>query len=95
MLTELKRELKELVIRECGLLDLKPDTFADDAVMFGGGEVFGLDSVDYLQLCMALCASYGIKIKLTDYRVTFQTVLKDINTMADYISKHRGEVKVL
>ena len=87
-MSELKNELKDMLKTQCGVIS----EISDDAILFGVGEQFGLDSIDYLQICMYLCVTYGIEIKLAEYRVTFLTVLKDINTMADYVSKHRGEI---
>ena len=93
MLSELKQELKAMLIRECNLLDITVGDIADDMILFGAGDQLGLDSIDYLQICMILTTQYGIKIKTAEYRTTFLLVLRDINTMADYVSKHRGEIK--
>lgn len=93
MLSELKEELKAMLIRECNLMDVAAEDIKDDMILFGAGDELGLDSIDYLQVCMVLSTQYGIKIKVAEYRTTFLLVMRDINTMADYVSKHRGEVK--
>ncbi len=56
----LKRGLKELVVEELDLRDRGPDSIADDAPLFGEG--LGLDSLDALQLVMAIEERYGVQI---------------------------------
>ena len=48
----LKTELKSLIVRELNLEGRDPATIQDDAPLFGDG--LGLDSLDALQLAMAI-----------------------------------------
>jgi acyl carrier protein len=82
--TALKARLKEQIIEFLNLTDLKPEDIKDDEELFGGG--LGLDSIDSLELIVLLNREYGITIK--DPKKG-RKVLVDINTMADYIEKHR------
>ena len=95
-MSELKQELKEMLLTECNLRALgisSPDEIADDDVLFGGGQKFGFDSIDYLQICMVLSVRYKVKINIREYQTTFFTVLRDINMMAAYVAQHRGEIE--
>ena len=56
----LEDELKELIIRECDS-DLAPGDIADDAALLG--DALGFDSLDALQICMAVQARYGVRIE--------------------------------
>jgi acyl carrier protein len=56
----------------------------DDEPLFGEG--LGLDSIDSIELIVLLNREYGIVIE--DPKEG-RKVLVDINTMADYIEKHR------
>jgi len=56
----LEHELKTLVIESLGLEDIAPDDIDRAAPLFGEG--LGLDSVDALELGLALQKRYGITI---------------------------------
>jgi len=77
----LKAELKELIITECDL-DISVDKIGDDDTLFGSDSPIGLDSVDALQVSIAVQNRYGAVI--TDSKV-LRRVMKTINTFADYI----------
>ena len=80
----LKEKLKQQIIEFLNLTDLKPEDIKDDEELFGGG--LGLDSIDSLELIVLLNREYGITIK--DPKEG-RKVLVDVNTMVDYIEKHR------
>ena len=77
----LKKELKELIITECDL-DITVEDIGDDDTLFGSDSPIGLDSVDALQVSIAVQNRYGAVI--TDSKV-LRRVMKTINTFADYI----------
>jgi len=56
----LENELKMLIIESLGLEDIGPEDIDRDAPLFGDG--LGLDSVDALELGLALQKRYGITI---------------------------------
>lgn len=60
----LRLRLKRLIIESLHLEGLTPDDIADDGLLFGGG--LGLDSVDALELVVALEQEYGIQIQSHD-----------------------------
>jgi acyl carrier protein len=78
---KLKRELKELIVEECDL-DITADDIGDDDALFGSDSPIGLDSVDALQISIAVQNKYGVVI--TDSKI-LRRVMKSINTFADYI----------
>jgi acyl carrier protein len=57
----LRSRLKRLIVESLHLEGLMPDDIADDAPLFGDG--LGLDSVDALELVVALEKEYGLQIK--------------------------------
>jgi acyl carrier protein len=81
---DLKLQLKKQIIEFLNLTDLKPEDIKDDEELFGGG--LGLDSIDSLELIVLLNREYGITIK--DPKEG-RRVLVDVNTIVDYIEKHR------
>jgi len=74
-----KTELKKLIIEECDL-DIAPEAIGDDDPLFGSESPIGLDSVDALQISIALQNKYGLVI--TDSK-ELRRVMKSINTLAD------------
>lgn len=82
---ELKQQLKQQIIEFLNLTSLTPDDIKDDAPFFGA-DGLELDSIDSLELIVLLQRVYGISIK--DPKEG-RKVLVDVNTMADYIEKHR------
>lgn len=85
---DLKYTLKEQIIEELNLEDIKPEDIEDDAPLFGDG--LGLDSIDALELVVLLENHHGIKI--TDEKVG-KKVLISINTMAEYIMEENTKNK--
>ena len=81
---QLKQQLKQQIIEFLNLTNITPEAIQDDKPLFGEG--LGLDSIDSLELIVLLHREYGIVIKdLKEGR----KVLVDVNTMVDYIEKHR------
>jgi len=81
---QLKEQLKEQIVKFLNLINVKPEDIKDDEPLFGKG--LGLDSIDSIELIVLLNREYGITIQ--DPKEG-RKVLVDINTMADYIEKHR------
>jgi acyl carrier protein len=56
----LVQEIKQLIIDALGLEDISTDDIGNEQTLFGEG--LGLDSVDALELGLAIQKKYGIKI---------------------------------
>ncbi len=81
---ELKQQLKKQIVEFLNLLSVKPEDIKDDEPLFGEG--LGLDSIDSIELIVLLNREYGIVIE--DPKEG-RKILVNINTMAEYIEKHR------
>ena len=81
----IKQEIRKLMVENL-MLQIGPDEIGDAQPLFGPGSV-GLDSVDALQLVVALDKTYGLKI--ADPEAARQ-ILQSVNTMADAVVKHRA-----
>ena len=57
----LETRLKEMVIEECGL-DIEPAAIDDDCDLLAPDSGLGLDSIDALQISMALLRHFGLRI---------------------------------
>jgi len=79
---ELKLELKQLIIKECDKEEFTPEAIDDTEPLFGSDSTLGLDSMDALQISMALKEKYGVEV--TDSK-KIRTIMASINTLADFI----------
>ncbi len=78
---KLKTELKKLIVQECDLMN-NPVEIGDDDLLFGWNSGLGLDSIDALQIAIAIQNRYSIVI--TDSKET-RRVMRSINTFADFL----------
>ena len=76
----LKSELKSLLIDTLHLEDIGPDDIRDNAPLFGEG--LGLDSVDALEIVVALERTYGVVVE--DEEVG-KNAFASIDVLADFI----------
>ena len=79
---ELKLQIKRLMVENL-MLRITAEEIADDIPMFGPGGL-GLDSVDALQLVVALDKNYGLKISDAE---AAKGILQNVNTMAAAIEQ--------
>jgi len=77
MTTTLKQEITRMMVENL-MLHITQDEIGDDMPLFGPGSL-GLDSVDALQLVVALDKNYGLKVPDPD---TARKVLQSVNSMA-------------
>ena len=77
----LKTQIKELIINALELEDVKPENIVDSEPLFGDG--LGLDSIDALELGVALKRKFGVKFSAenADNKKHFASV----NALAEYI----------
>jgi acyl carrier protein len=76
----LKLRLKEFIVRTLKLEDLSPDDLVDDAPLFGSG--LDLDSIDALELVVALEKEYHIKITSSEES---RQALASVDRLAEFI----------
>ena len=86
MSSELREELKQLIVETINLEDVNPAEIGDDEPLFGSG--LDLDSIDALELVLQLEKRYGVKIKSSE---ASREALRSINTLAEFIESARAE----
>ena len=86
---ELKQEIKEVIISSLQLEDIKPKNIADGEPLFNEG--LGLDSIDALELGVALKKKFGIKFTLESEDA--KKVFSSVNSIAEYIFAERAKGK--
>lgn len=82
---KLSQQLKELMV-ETLMLQVGPDEIGDDQLLFGPGSL-GLDSVDALQLVVALEKTFGFKIADS---AAAREILRSVASIVEALQKHRA-----
>jgi acyl carrier protein len=83
---DLKLALKTLIVQSCER-DCDPSEIADGEPLFGGDARLALDSLDALQLSMALQKRYGVR--LTDSKET-RRILANVENLARWLVSRGG-----
>ncbi len=84
-MSDLHRDIKQLIIDALGLEDIGIDDIGDDKTLFGEG--LGLDSVDALELGLAIQKKYGIKID-ADAKDT-RNHFRNVTSLAAFVTAKR------
>lgn len=81
---ELKQQLKEIIVRDLKLQDVKPADITDDAPLFEEG--LGLDSLDAVEMVVLIQKHFGVQIEDMDEG---KEAFRSINTLAQFIVRRR------
>ena len=84
MTEELTHQVKQLIIDSLRIEGMLPDEIDADAPLFGEG--LGLDSIDALQLVVAMEKDFGVVVPDA---ATGTKVFGSVRSMAEYIAEHR------
>ena len=83
-LSEIRKRLKELLVTNLNLEDIKPEQIKDDEILFGEG--LGLDSLDAVEIVVLLQRNFNLDVKnMTEGKKIFYSV----DTLARYILENR------
>ena len=85
MSQDLRREIKELIVKELNLEGRDPTAIQDDAPLFGEG--LGLDSLDALQLAMVIEEKLGVRIPEGEEA---RAIFRSVRAIAEHVAKVRG-----
>jgi acyl carrier protein len=81
MNTALRLELKALIVESCDK-DCAPESITDDEILFGPEAPLQLDSLDALQVSMAIKKQYGLR--LPDSKET-RRILASVANLAEHL----------
>lgn len=84
---ELKLEIKKLIIDTLKIPDVTPQQIADDANLFEESNAFALDSVDALEIVMALQRTYQVHI---DDQNLGRFIIKSVDTIAEFVAREQA-----
>jgi len=86
--TNLREQLKKLIIEELNLEDINASEIKDDDPLFGD-EGLGLDSLDAVELVVLIQKHFAVEIKDMEEG---REALASINSLADFIETRRAEI---
>ena len=81
----LTEQLKELIVTSLNL-EVAPADIDDDAPLFQAG--LGLDSIDALELAMAIDKKFGVRIRADDEGN--KAIFANVKNLAAYVAQHRA-----
>lgn len=84
-MTVLQSELKEMIIECLDLEDIEIEEIEDDAPLFVDG--LGLDSIDALEIGLALQKNYGIKLDSNSDET--RAHFANVNALVELVNNHR------
>jgi acyl carrier protein len=82
--TAFESELAALIVQALNL-EISPDEIDPDAPLFGEG--LGLDSIDMLEIALAVSKKYGFKLRSDD--ADNERIFASLRALTAHIEKHR------
>ena len=84
--TPIEKELAELLVDSLNLEDVQPGDIDPQAALFGSG--LGLDSIDALELALAVSKRYGIQLRSDDENN--RRIFGSLRSLAGHVEQYRS-----
>lgn len=85
-MNNLKQQIKQMIINSLALEDISQEDIADDAPLFGD-DGLGLDSVDALELGLAVQKTF--QLQLDSEKDNLREHFTNVNTLAKFIQSRQ------
>ena len=82
---EFQKEMAALIIEAVNLEDVSVDDIDPQAPLFGDG--LGLDSIDALELALAVSQNYGVQIKSDDQQN--QKIFSSLAALTEFVQSNK------
>lgn len=83
----LKTEIKELIIQTLNIKNIHAEQVPDSVPLFSAENVLDLDSIDGIELVMAIQEKYQVRI--ADQNVA-RNVLESVDSIAEFLIREKG-----
>ena len=84
--SDAERELAELLVTSLNLEDTAPGDIDPEAPLFNAG--LGLDSIDALELALAISQRYGFQLRSDNE--DNRRIFASLRTLADHVQQHKA-----
>ncbi|MCP5424131.1 MAG: acyl carrier protein [Gammaproteobacteria bacterium] len=85
-LSPFELELARLIVTTLNMEDIKPEEIDPEAALFGAG--LGLDSIDALELALAVSTEYGVQLRSDDTEDNAR-IFASLRALSQHIAQHR------
>lgn len=85
---ELRKEIKELIMETLKITHVSADEVADDAPLFGKDNPLGLDSIDAIEIVLALQQKYQVRIG--DQNLA-RVILESVDSIAEFVEQELND----
>ncbi len=86
---DLNAQIKDVLIKSLELEDIRPEDIDDDAPLFGPGKGLGLDSIDALELGIAMKDNFGVSFSTVNEET--RKHFASVNALAAYIASQKKD----
>ena len=83
--TSQERELGELIVTALNLEDVLPGDIQPEAPLFREG--LGLDSIDALEISLAIAQKYGVQLRSDD--ADNKRIFASLRSLSQHVEQHR------
>lgn len=83
-LAQIRKDLKEMLVRDLSLEDVKPEEIKDDEPLFGEG--LGLDSLDAVEIVVLLQRNFGLEVKNMEQG---KEIFRSVETLANFVHENK------
>jgi acyl carrier protein len=84
-MADLESEIKHLIVEALMLDDVQPESIDSSAPLFVEG--LGLDSIDALELAMAIDKKFGVRIRADDDQN--RQIFASVKNLATFVAQHK------
>ena len=85
---ELEQKIKKIVVSSLDLEDLTPADIETEIPLFGEG--LGLDSIDALELGMAIKKAFGVTF--SQIPADNKAIFRSVKTLADFVQQQKKDL---
>jgi acyl carrier protein len=85
--TALEKEVAALIVDALNLEDIKPEDIDPEAALFREG--LGLDSIDALELALAISKKYGFKLQSDDKKNS--EIFSSLRALSRHVEQNRAQ----